>query len=347
MSSGAVTITDNINNALSGYFEKNTSYSGLAVIVDENTKDHCYPLIKETLPSHDLIEIRSGEEYKTIDTCTDIWQQITESALDRQALVINLGGGVIGDMGGFCAAAYKRGISFINIPTTLLAMVDASIGGKLGIDFKHFKNHIGFFQEPDHVFVDAEFLKTLDPRELRSGFAEVIKHSLIADASYWPNFAGNNVDNQDWQKHIEHSIEVKEAVVESDPTEKGYRKILNFGHTVGHAVESYFLNIPGKKILHGEAVAIGMICESRLSVQLTGLKESDLTMITDYILKVFGKVEITKEDIEEIVLLCQQDKKNEKGKIRFSLLESLGKATFDIDVKPDLIRNSLEEYLEL
>ncbi len=347
MNKGEVTITDNISETISKYLTNHTEYSGLAIIVDENTKLHCYPAISDSLPPHTLIQTKCGEEHKTLDSCRDIWLQLTEGAFDRQALVVNLGGGVIGDMGGFCAAAYKRGIAFINIPTTLLAMVDASIGGKLGIDFEHYKNHIGFFREPNEIFVDAAFLGTLDPRELRSGFAEVIKHSLIADADYWPNIAKYNFENQDWEKHIKHSIEVKEAVVKSDPTEKGYRKILNFGHTIGHAIESYFLDIPGKKLLHGESVAIGMICESWLSVQLTGLTESEYSKIRGYILKVYCKTGITSGAIEEIVSLCQQDKKNEKGKIRFSLLESLGKAIFDIDVKPDFITKSLEEYLKL
>ncbi|MFC2125479.1 3-dehydroquinate synthase [Bacteroidota bacterium] len=346
MNRGVVTIAVNIGETITEYLTNHTAYTGLAVIVDENTKEYCYPVIRESLPKHKIIQTNSGEENKTLDSCRDIWSQLTEASFDRKALVINLGGGVIGDMGGFCAAAYKRGISFINIPTTLLAMVDASIGGKLGIDFEHYKNHIGFFKEPDEIFVYAAFLETLDPRELKSGFAEVIKHSLIADADYWPNIVNYDFDDQDWERHIRHSIEVKEAVVKSDPTEKGYRKILNFGHTIGHAIESYFLDMPGKKLLHGEAIAIGMICESNLSVKLTGLTEYDNKKIKDYILKVYGKTDITDKDVEAIVSLCQQDKKNEKGKIRFSLLESLGKATYDIDVKPDFIINSLEEYLK-
>ena len=317
MTEGQVTITDNINKAVSEYISNHPTFSGFAVIVDENTAKDCYPVIKDALPEHTLIRTRSGEENKNLDSCRDIWHQLTKKAFDRNALLINLGGGVIGDMGGFCAAAYKRGISFINIPTTLLAMVDASIGGKLGIDFEHYKNHIGFFQNPDGVFVDAIFLKTLDPRELKSGFAEVIKHSIIADAGYWANIADYDFDSQDWRKHIKHSIDVKEAVVKSDPLESGYRKILNFGHTVGHAVESYFLDIPGKKLLHGEAVAIGMICESWMSNKLTGLTESDYEKIRDYVLKIYGKTEFNATDVEAIVSLCQQDKKNIKGKIRF------------------------------
>lgn len=342
-----VILTASICNSLQEYFAKNKNVSTVAVLVDENTYFHCYPLIKDVLPNHILVEVISGEENKNLDSCRHIWHELTRFALDRKSLLINLGGGVIGDMGGFCAAAFKRGISFINIPTTLLAMVDASIGGKLGIDFENYKNHIGFFRHPDAVLIDPVFLQTLDIRELRSGFAEVIKHSLIADKSYWPNVANHAFENQDWNAHISHSIEIKKAVVEADPTESGYRKILNFGHTIGHAIESHFLKIPGKKLLHGEAIAVGMICESWISNQLTGLDKKDLKQITDFILSVFGKVAISRENVESIITLCQQDKKSEKGKIRFSLLESLGRATFDINIKPDMISKSLEEYENL
>ncbi|MEM8969941.1 MAG: 3-dehydroquinate synthase family protein, partial [Bacteroidota bacterium] len=236
-----VTITKNIAGTLADLLSK-SSFSQVAVLVDENTRQHCLPLIQEVLPpEYTLVEIKSGELNKNLDTCAHIWAQLTEQHFDRKALLINLGGGVIGDMGGFCAATYKRGISFVNIPATLLAQVDASVGGKLGIDFRGFKNHIGLFQEPQQVLIDAAFLRTLPEQELRSGFAEVIKHALIHDSVYWNKLRGASLAQQPWTEHIRHSVQVKSWVVDQDFREGGLRKILNFGHTVGHAVESHFL----------------------------------------------------------------------------------------------------------
>ena len=322
-------------------------YTGLAVLVDEKTQAHCYPVIKDHLPNHWLIRIESGEEFKNLDTCAAIWSRLTEFGFDRKAILINLGGGVIGDMGGFCAATFKRGIDFINIPTTLLAQVDASIGGKLGIDFKKFKNHIGVFREPDLVIVDPVFLKTLDMRELRSGFAEVIKHALIADADYWPVISGKSFEAQDWTSHIAHSIDVKRKVVEEDPREGGKRKILNFGHTIGHAIESFFLEQARQKLLHGEAIAAGMICEAYLSVAKCGLTESALNEIAGYILSVYGKVDMEKSVYADIAALTLQDKKNLGGVVKASLLEAIGSCTFDIDLQKDDIIKALAYYQSL
>jgi len=346
MSLEDIAITDNIQSVLSRYIKDNT-FSQIGVLVDENTREHCLPVLKNLVSDVLIIEIVSGELYKNIDTCQEIWNQLTRAFFDRHALFINLGGGVIGDMGGFCAATYKRGIKFINIPTTLLAQVDASVGGKLGIDFHGFKNHIGIFANPDRIFIDPVFLQTLPERELRSGFAEVIKHSLIADATYWTNISKHQLSTQNWHAHIQHSVRIKNTIVEKDPTETGLRKILNFGHTIGHAIETYYLENKRTKLLHGEAIAIGMICESYLSKEKFGLEQGEIENIQSYILSIFDKVKFDQNDIEPILSLCLQDKKNVKGTINFSLLEQIGKATYNIPVNKSEMKNALSSYLEI
>jgi len=248
-------IIDPIGKSLPQFLSQK-DYSKIAIIVDENTKEHCYPIIANLVSETILIEIKSGEENKNLATCTYIWQELTDAAFDRHSLVINLGGGVIGDMGGFCAATYKRGIDFIQIPTTLLAQVDASVGGKLGIDFNGYKNHIGAFAQPEVVLIDTVFFKTLPHLELRSGFAEIIKHCLIRDASMWDVIRKRDFDQQDLQSLVAHSVAIKKEIVAEDPTEKGLRKILNFGHTLGHAVETHFLEKEGKRLLHGEPLSL-------------------------------------------------------------------------------------------
>ncbi len=346
MSPEEIVITDNIQSVLGKYL-KNNPFSNIGVLVDENTKEHCLPFVFNQVQDALIIEITSGEHNKNIDTCRDIWYQLTQAFFDRQALLINLGGGVIGDMGGFCAATFKRGIKFINIPTTLLAQVDASVGGKLGIDFNGFKNQIGIFNNPDKTFIDPVFLQTLPVRELRSGFAEIIKHALIADASYWPNISNHQLSTQDWQAHIHHSVRIKKTIVEKDPTERGLRKILNFGHTIGHAIETYFLENQSSRLLHGEAIAMGMICESYLSKQKLGMKKKEIDQIQAYILSIFGKVNFNHAEIESILDLCLQDKKNVKGTLNFSLLEKIGKAMYNIQVSKSEIKNALASYIKI
>lgn len=341
-----VTITEDIRSALADFLE-HKNFSQIAVLVDENTKEHCYPIIKEPLPAqHTLIEIKSGEVYKDLDTCTRVWEQLTEDHFDRKSLLINLGGGVIGDMGGFCAATYKRGISFINIPTTLLAQVDASVGGKLGIDFQGFKNHIGLFQEPNQVLIDAAFLKTLSKRELRSGFAEVVKHALIYDPIYWNKLRTASFAQQPWKDHIEHSVQTKSQIVDQDFREGGLRKILNFGHTIGHAVESYFLETD-RPFLHGEAIAVGMIAETYLSTKQCGLASEEAEEIEDFILAIFGKAKIPSISIPDITRLAKQDKKNDATTIRCTLLEKIGDARYDVSISELAIQEALKYYQSL
>ncbi len=341
-----VVITNDIRQILSKYLEDH-SFSRIGILVDENTHQFCLPVINDLIDHPYILEIPSGENHKNLDTCQIIWHQLTRALFDRHALLINLGGGVIGDMGGFCAATYKRGITFINLPTTLLAQVDASVGGKLGIDFYGYKNHIGIFKDPARVFIDPQFLATLPVRELRSGFAEVIKHALIADADYWPKISRHPFSDQDWSSHINHSVRIKNQIVKKDPTEKGLRKILNFGHTLGHAIESYFLNDPERNVLHGEAIAAGMIIESYLSQLILQMKEKEVMEIQHYIFSVFGKIPISEKDIEQIIHLSIQDKKNEKGTVNFSLLKKIGEATYNIPVGRSDMETVLVRYISL
>jgi 3-dehydroquinate synthase len=338
-----IEISQNISVNIKAFFNS-SDYDKVAVLVDENTRFHCLPLVHKVIKPTDIIEIESGEEKKTLDTCVKIWKDLTDNHYERKSLLVNLGGGVIGDMGGFCAATYKRGIDFINIPTTLLSQVDASVGGKLGIDFLGFKNHIGTFKLPRKVFIDTKFLKTLPERELRSGFAEVIKHCLIADAGYWEIVSAIDFKDQNWPEIVEHSVEVKNNVVEEDPFEKGRRKSLNFGHTIGHAIESYFLQKEEQRLLHGEAIAAGMICETYLSEKYCKLSQASVKSIENYITKTFGRIPITKEDIDEVTRLCLQDKKNEKGIINFSLLKEIGNSVFNVGIEQNEIRKVLELY---
>lgn len=316
------------------------------VIGDENTIASCYPKIKETLPPHAVVQIRSGEEEKNLQTCAILWQAMTDQMLDRHACILILGGGVLGDMAGFCASTYKRGIDFILIPTTLLAQADASIGGKLGIDFNHFKNHIGVFQQPALTLLNSGFLNTLPKNELRSGFAEVIKHSLIADKPMWQTISGLLLEQQSWDTLVRHSVEFKSRVTTEDPREKGLRKILNAGHTIGHALESHLLN-KGNRILHGEAIAAGLIAESFIAWKREFLEESELDEIRTYIVRIFGKVSVDDEATDSVCRLIMQDKKNKDNKILCVLLNGIGDAKWDVEISLDEVRNALAFYRTL
>ncbi len=320
------------------------SYSKIVVLTDTNTKRFCYPVIKDALPKHTLITVKHGEENKNLQTCELIWSAMTEAQLDRHALMINLGGGVIGDMGGFCAATYKRGIDFIQIPTTLLSQVDASVGGKLGIDFQGFKNHLGVFTLPNAVLIDPVFLETLSEREKRSGFAEILKHCLIQDGEKWQEIRRKDLADQDLPDLIAHSVEIKKKVVEQDPTEKGLRKILNFGHTLGHAIETFFLPQGKKRLFHGEAIATGMVCESYIAYERGLIDERTREQIEEFIFSIYGKVDIAEADFDTIIGLTLQDKKNKGKEVRFSLINSAGSCLYDIVVSKNEMKKALAYY---
>lgn len=324
-------------------FLSKKKYSSVMVLTDENTQKHCYPQIKEYLPIHSQVQVKSGEENKNLETCTLIWQMMTNASMDRHSVLIIIGGGVLGDMGGFCAATYKRGIDFILVPTTLLAQADSSIGGKLGIDFNHFKNHIGVFKEPAFNLIYSGFLKTLPYEELRSGFAEVIKHALISDKGLWEKIISKGMADQPWVELVSHSAEFKYSVIQQDPYEKGLRKILNAGHTVGHAIESFFL-AKGNKILHGEAIAAGLVAEAFIAVKRGFLDEQSLGSLASYMRSVFGKLDIQQNELKNIAVLCLQDKKNKGNSVLGVLPDGIGKAKWDVEISIGEIEECLSFY---
>ncbi len=334
---------DSLAAPLLEYFESHST-SKVFVLVDENTKEHCLPSLNfEGMPDFQIIEIKAGEQFKNIDSCQLIWQRLLESAADRKALLINLGGGVIGDMGGFCAATFKRGIPFIQIPTTLLSQVDASVGGKLGIDFQEVKNSIGLFQNPEMVLLQPDFLKTLPSAELRSGFAEVIKHALIQDKDQWDEIEKiENLSAIEWKNWIARSVIIKKNIVVVDPFEKGERKKLNFGHTVGHAIESFFLNTESP-LLHGEAIAWGMLAEAKLSQVFANLSDKHFQGIFDLIERLYQPKPITETIMPELVKSMKNDKKNSFGKINFTMLKEPGTSFINQDIAEQSIIKAILE----
>jgi len=320
-------------------------YTAVFVFCDENTEQHCLPLVESALTKAQIISIPSGEQNKNISTCVVIWDKLTERVADRKSLLINLGGGVICDMGGFAASCYKRGIDFVNIPTTLLAMVDASVGGKTGIDFHNFKNQIGVFSEAKEVLICNEFLKTLDQRQIRSGLAEIVKHYLIADEQAFRDFV--EADRTEFLypdiEIIRKAIAIKSAIVEADPWEKNVRKKLNFGHTIGHVLESIALQT-NASLLHGEAVAFGMGIETFISAFKSLIEEKDAELICYALHSTFGLQALPEVLTDHILAYAIQDKKNINGVIRMSLINAIGSCMTDIEVSADEIRQALAYF---
>ncbi len=325
--------------------------SKIIVLTDSNTFQYCLPhfLTKINTESPILFySIPNGEIHKNIETCIKLWDFLSENKTDREALLLNLGGGVVSDLGGFVAATYQRGIPFINIPTSLLAMVDASIGGKTGVDLGGLKNQIGIIHNPDCILADTSYLKTLPERELISGFAEMLKHGLVYSEAHWKKLAVIKVqDLKDLDAEIYESIQIKNNIVAQDPKEKGLRKSLNFGHTLGHAIESHFLADPNKAtLLHGEAIAIGMVLAAYLSREILGFSESQLNEVTITLTSFFPKVPFKKNDIDAIIELLKHDKKNKKGAINFVLLYKIENPKIDCIVSNELIFNAFKYYQE-
>ena len=338
-------------NNLNNYLEK-SNHSKVFVLVDSNTHQFCLSYFLSKLEKEynlEVIEIDAGEIHKTIETCSGVWNVLAELGADRKSLLINLGGGVITDLGGFVACTYKRGIKYINVPTSLLAMVDASVGGKTGVDLGNLKNMVGVISESEMVLVDTQYLETLPADQMRSGLAEMLKHGLIKDKKYWNRLSDlSKLTTDDLAKLIYESVVIKNEIVKVDPTEQNIRKFLNFGHTLGHAIESYYLTHSERPtLLHGEAIAIGMILESYLSKELLGLTQQDLDEISRVVLGTFPKVIIQEEDYQEIIKLLVYDKKNEGDSILFVLLEEIGKAKYNCTVPDHLIIESLNYYNSL
>jgi 3-dehydroquinate synthase len=330
-------------------FLSENRFSKIFIIVDENTNEFCLPYFLpqlETNVEFEIIELESGEENKTIETCVSVWEAFIELEADRKSLVINLGGGVVTDMGGFIASTFKRGIPFINIPTTLLAMVDASVGGKNGVDLGGLKNQIGTITQPEMVLIDTHYLQTLSQREMLSGLAEMLKHGLIANKSHWDRFKNlDEINFDEFDFLIEESVGIKSKIVTEDPKENGIRKALNFGHTLGHAIETYFLENPNKeKLLHGEAVACGMILESFISKEKGLLSADDFIEIKSLLHSIYNRIDFNENDINQIIELLIHDKKNEFGVVQFSLLNKIGNCVVNQTTDNETIIKAFANY---
>ena len=320
-----------------------TEASQVFILTDENVAPFWLPEVEYWFGCKNAVEIivKAGEQHKSLQTVQRIWKTLLKHHADRNALIINLGGGTITDLGGFAASTYKRGIKFVNVPTTLLAMVDAAIGGKTGIDFGGAKNQIGTFANAEEVLIDPVFLSTLSRRETLSGLAEMLKYGFIADA----NLLEVNLEN--YQEHIFRCGEIKREIVKNDPFDENQRKVLNFGHTIGHAIESHCLTTDAP-LLHGEAVALGMLAALWLSVQQCGLDEK---FMHDYekrlpMLLSEAKVDLSEADIEPIMAFLAHDKKNKGEMPQFVLLETIGRPKWDMKVPTELIKEAIEHGIK-
>ena len=339
----------NQNSSLINKFISKNKYSKVFILVDSNTNKYCLDLFLEKhLIGIDfkIVKINEGEKNKNTKNLYSAWTKISKLGGDRNSLLINLGGGLVLDLGGFVASTYNRGIDFINVPTTLLSIVDASIGGKVGINIGRLKNQVGVFNYPKLILIDTSFLETLPKREINSGFAEMLKHGLIFEKNYYKTLSElKNIDSKLSTELIYNSIKIKNEVVNRDPKEKNFRKILNFGHTLGHAIESHFLGKKkAKNLLHGEAISIGMILESYISYKILKLPYEQCKNIKQTINNNFKKVKINKEDLKSIVRLIKFDKKNRGEKVLFVLLYEIGKIKIDIEVPKKIVIESFEFY---
>ena len=321
----------------------------LFVLTDTTTQELCLPVIKNfySLKHMQIITIPASDSHKDIESLMMAWKGLQEGGASRHSCMINLGGGMVTDLGGFAASTFKRGINFINIPTTLLAMIDASVGGKTGINFGGLKNEVGVFNDSKYVILDTEFLKTLDAENICSGYAEMLKHGLISDEKMWAELVGFDLahpDLQQLQRMVGDSVAVKERIVEQDPHEHGIRKALNLGHTFGHAFESWALK--RKPVLHGYAVAFGLIPELYLSVMKTGFPTEKMRQTVNFIKEYYGSLPITCDDYDELIELMRHDKKNQDGIINFTLLGGIGDIRINQSATIDEIKEAFDFFRE-
>ena len=317
----------------------------LFILVDETTERCCLPVVQgmPCLEGAQLIVIGATDTNKTLESLAHVWEELGKGGATRHTLLLNIGGGMVTDLGGFAASTFKRGINYINIPTTLLSMVDASVGGKTGINFNGLKNEIGVFNNASSVILDTEFLKTLDTENMLSGYAEMLKHGLISNEQMWAELMNYDIEEPDFkqlQRMVADSVEVKQRIVTEDPTERGIRKALNLGHTVGHAFES--LALSRKPVLHGYAVAWGLICELYLSCIKTGFPTDKMQQTVRFIQEHYGKMSITCDDYPTLLELMTHDKKNVAGIINFTLLGDIG----DIQINQTATKNEIYEALD-
>jgi 3-dehydroquinate synthase len=343
----SITVTGELEKELgriiSGYSEDK-----VFLVTEENCERLCLPLINRT-PGFEKVKtvvIPSGEENKKLASVEKIWLFLSQNGADRKSLVVNLGGGMLTDLGSFAASTFKRGCDFVNIPTTLLAQVDASVGGKTGFNFNGLKNEIGVINQPVNVLIDTRFLKTIDHANFISGYAEMIKHGFIHSKEHFAEVREFNLENPDLEilrGMIARSVAIKDYFVEKDPTEKNIRKALNFGHTIGHAFESYAM-ASGRPVLHGHAVAYGMIAELYLSVRDSGFPENLLNELSSWLLSVYGKFEIGKSEYDALFELMTHDKKNEGKRVNFTLIPTIGEFAINRNCSRELVDEALDYY---
>lgn len=325
-------------------------YDHVFVLTDENTNKLCLAPVMESaiIKQAKVIAIKATDTYKTLESLSHVWKELSDNGCTRHSCLINIGGGMVTDLGGFAASTFKRGIDFVNIPTTLLAMVDASAGGKTGINFNGLKNEIGVFNEAVSVIIDTVFLKTLSYENLLSGYAEMLKHSILNGYDMWKEHVGFNLEEPDLDSllsMIEESINVKQRIVTEDPHEKGIRKALNLGHTIGHAIESMSIK-SGRPLLHGYAVAYGIICELYISSAIAGFPTKEMRQTTRFIYDNYGHWDFPCDDYEMLYKLMLHDKKNIGDKINFTLMADIGKIEIDKTATKELIFEALDFFRE-
>lgn len=329
---------------------RQTDFDHLFVLTDETTHRLCLPRIKAVSAKYDAHEITipAGDTHKDVASLSHVWELLGKQKGSRRSLLVNLGGGMVTDLGGFAASTFKRGIPFINVPTTLLAMVDASVGGKTGINFQGLKNEVGVFRNALHVVIDTSFLTTMDKDNILSGYAEMLKHGLISNTPDWAellNFEPVGGDLKALSALLEKNIQVKERIVMEDPLEQGIRKALNVGHTAGHALESFAMQT-GRPVLHGYAVAWGMVCELYLSVVKMGFPKDKMRQTVSYIRQHYGLMSITCDDYPRLYDLMTHDKKNTRGFVNFTLLSDVGQIHINQSATKEEIYEMLDFYRE-
>ncbi|MBQ8712409.1 MAG: 3-dehydroquinate synthase [Prevotella sp.] len=343
-----VIISTQLETALTSAVEE-CERDRIFILVDETTEQLCLPLISsfDCVRASEVITIGATDQNKTLESLTHVWTSLQQGGATRHSLMVNLGGGMVTDLGGFAASTFKRGINYINVPTTLLAMVDASVGGKTGINFGGLKNEIGVFNTAKSVILDTTFLKTMDRENICSGYAEMLKHGLIATEPMWAELVSFDLDVIDYRqlsRMLADSVKVKERIVEEDPTEKGIRKALNLGHTIGHAFES--LALKRQPVLHGYAVAYGLVCELYLSCLKTGFPADKMRQTVRFIHENYGRMPITCDDYPALLELMTHDKKNVAGQINFTLLGGIGDIRINQTATEEEIKEALDFYRE-
>lgn len=348
-----VIISNNLNTEIATAISE-CEHDNIFVLTDETTREACWPVIKDffSFKNARLITIPSTDTHKTLESLTHVWQSLAQGGATRHSCMFNLGGGMVTDLGGFAASTFKRGINFINIPTTLLAMVDASVGGKTGINFGGLKNEIGVFNDAKFVILSTQFLSTLDDQNIRSGYAEMLKHGLISNKKHWAELVNFDLASPDLnmlQAMLATSVGVKERIVKKDPTEKGIRKALNLGHTFGHAFESFslkkaMLDHTGRvsPLLHGYAVAFGLVCELYLSAIKMGFPTEKMHQTVQFIKDYYGRFDFSCDDYPTLIELMLHDKKNQSGIINFTLLADIGDICIDQTATEEEIKEALD-----